>query len=178
MDKRTQSLMFENNKDNWETPEYLYEWLNRQYKFTLDPCADDLNHKCEKYFTEKDDGLKQTWWGESVFCNPPYSQLKKWLEKGHDEHCDGERTTCIYLTAARTDCRVFHETCMKADKIIFLKGRVKFVGAQHCAPFPSMIVCFDGSNPDKERNGPIFETANLQEIKKEYVQFKQKNRQQ
>lgn len=34
-------------------------------KFNLDPCADEQNHKCEKYFTKEDNGLSKDWGGVS-----------------------------------------------------------------------------------------------------------------
>ena len=36
-------------------------------------------------------------------------------------------SNCIALVFARTDCKWFHNYCAKADQILFLSGRVKFV---------------------------------------------------
>ena len=47
--------------DNWATPQDFYDELNEEFHFTLDPCSSDENHKCEKYFTKKQDGLSQNW---------------------------------------------------------------------------------------------------------------------
>lgn len=64
----------------WATPQKLFDELNAEFHFTLDPCSTDENHKCEKYYTIADDGLKQSWDGETVFCNPPYGHgLDKWV---------------------------------------------------------------------------------------------------
>ena len=63
---------FSSASGNWSTPQDFFDKLDEEFHFTLDPCADDLNHKCEKYYTEEQDGLKQDWSGEIVFCNPPY----------------------------------------------------------------------------------------------------------
>ena len=49
--------------DNWATPQDFYDELNEEFHFTLDPCSSDENHKCEKYFTKKQDGLSQNWGG-------------------------------------------------------------------------------------------------------------------
>lgn len=64
--------MFSSDKDYWETPQSLFDELNAEFNFTLDAAASDANHKCERYFTKKDNGLLQDWQGETVFCNPPY----------------------------------------------------------------------------------------------------------
>ena len=51
--------------DNWPTPQWLFDQLDEQYHFTLDAAADDENHKCDCYFTAKEDGLSQKWGGWS-----------------------------------------------------------------------------------------------------------------
>lgn len=48
--------------DDWSTPQGLFDNLDAVYHFTLDHCASDENHKCEKYFTRQDDGLAHPWW--------------------------------------------------------------------------------------------------------------------
>ena len=46
-------------KDDWETPQELFEELDYEYNFTLDPCATPENAKCIKYYTAEDDGLSK-----------------------------------------------------------------------------------------------------------------------
>lgn len=136
-------LMFSSKKDNWSTPDDFYEMLNSEFEFTLDPCADDDNHKCNKYFTIFDDGLKQDWGGNNVFCNPPYGKdIKKWVKKCHEES-KKPNTNIVMLIPARTDTSYFHEYIYnKASEIRFLKGRLKFGNSKNSAHFPSMIVIF------------------------------------
>lgn len=49
--------------DMWETPQNLFDRLNRVFHFDLDVCATAENAKCERYFTERDNGLEQPWGG-------------------------------------------------------------------------------------------------------------------
>lgn len=129
--------------DNWPTPQWLFDQLNEQYSFTLDAAADDENHKCERYFTAKEDGLSQKWWGV-VFCNPPYGRhIGKWVKKAYDEAKCG--ATVVMLLPARTDTAWYHDYCTKGQ-ITFIRGRLKFGTAKNSAPFPSMIVVFGGKN--------------------------------
>lgn len=131
------------NKDDWETPQALFEKLNKKYNFTLDPCANDLNHKCDKYYTVKEDGLKQDWTGETVFCNPPYGRnINAWVKKCAEE---SKHATVVMLIPARTDTSYFHDYIYNKAEIEFIRGRLKFeVGGVpgNSAPFPSMIVRF------------------------------------
>lgn len=52
--------------ENWETPQYLFDELDAEFHFTLDVAADETNHKCDRYFTKDQDGLKQNWGGDGV----------------------------------------------------------------------------------------------------------------
>lgn len=85
------------------------------------------------------DGLKIEW-GESNFVNPPYSQLKLWCKKAYEEHKKGK--TVVMLIPSRTDTAAWHDYCMKATEIRFIRGRLKFGDAKNSAPFPSAVVVF------------------------------------
>ncbi len=56
-------LMFSSKSDDWSTPQDLFDELDKEFHFTLDPCASDDNHKCDMYYTEKENGLLQNWGG-------------------------------------------------------------------------------------------------------------------
>ena len=55
--------LFTSNTNEWATPQKLFDELNEEFHFTLDPCSTDENAKCEKHYTIKEDGLKQSWGG-------------------------------------------------------------------------------------------------------------------
>lgn len=66
----------------WETPPDFFKRLNTVFAFTVDAAANKANHKLPRYWTERTDGLAQSWAGERVFCNPPYdASLIHWVEK-------------------------------------------------------------------------------------------------
>jgi len=141
MNKETQKVMFSSKSDQWSTPDEFYDKLNSEFNFTLDPCADDTNFRCEKYFTVEDDGLAQSWANEVVFMNPPYSKIKEWIEKAYNSR---RNAVIVCLIPARVDTRWFHKYCTFAKEVRFVKGRLKFGDSKNCAPFPSMVVVFDG----------------------------------
>lgn len=58
-----EKCLFSSNSDQWATPKYIFDELNKEFDFTLDPCADAKNHKCEKFFTKNENGLIQDWGG-------------------------------------------------------------------------------------------------------------------
>jgi site-specific DNA-methyltransferase (adenine-specific) len=135
--------MFSSNSDNWATPQYFYNELNDEFSFSLDPCADQSNHKCEKYFTKQDDGLSKDWSGETVFCNPPYGRaIKNWVKKCFDEVYNGNCQCAVMLIPARTDTAWFHDFIYQKAEIRFVRGRLRFGDSTENAPFPSMVVIF------------------------------------
>ena len=137
------AALFSSSTDEWATPQYLFDSLNKEFEFTLDPCALPSNAKCKRYFTPQDNGLLQDWEGETVFCNPPYGKaIANWVRKCSEES-KKPNTIIVGLIPARTDTRYFHDYIYgKAKEIRFIKGRLKFGGAKTSAPFPSMIVIF------------------------------------
>ncbi len=133
----------ENSKDHWETPQYFYDLLDKEFGFTLDAASSDSNHKCENYFTEKEDGLVQSWTYHNVFCNPPYDAIDKWIEKGFRE---GQKTLVVMLIPVRTDTQYWHKYIMKAKEVRLCKGRISFEingKAQGSPNFASCVVIFN-----------------------------------
>ena len=135
-------VLYKSKTDEWETPQATFDELNQEFGFTLDVCASSTNHKCEKYFTIEDDGLKQSWLGETVWCNPPYSDIATWVKKAYEE-TRFPGTTVVMLIPARTSTKYFHNYIIHRTEIRFVKGRLKFGGKDN-APFSNMIVIFRG----------------------------------
>ena len=129
---------------DWATPKDLFDKLDAEFHFTLDVCASDWNTKCKKYFTEKDDGLKQDWGREIVFMNPPYGKvLKNWMEKAYKSALRGAMVVC--LVPASTDTSWWHDYVMKGE-IRYLRGRPRFLtkeGQWQQTFSPSVIVIFN-----------------------------------
>ena len=97
--------MMTSNTPEWGTPQWLFDELNAEFHFNLDPCCTHENAKCAKHFTKAENGLKQDWTGHRVFCNPPYGrEIVKWVQKAHDSKC-----LTVMLLPARTDTEWFHK---------------------------------------------------------------------
>jgi len=124
---------------DWETPWPLFLRYNAIYQFTIDACAIASNAKCPRYFTPEQNGLLQDWSDERVWLNPPYGrEISAWVEKAYRE-ASRNGATVVGLLPARTDSGWWHDFVKPAD-VEFLRGRVKFVGAEHNAPFPCAVV--------------------------------------
>lgn len=138
------NCMFTSNTDEWSTPQYLFDALNTEFNFDVDVCASCENAKCKKYFTKEQNSLLLEWQG-TCFMNPPYGRtIGKWVKKAYEQAKKNKLIVCCLLPA-RTDTKWWHEYCMQAKEIRFIKGRLKFGQALNSAPFPSVIVIFDGN---------------------------------
>ena len=137
-----ENIHFSSESNEWETPQWLFDELNNKYKFTLDAAANKDNAKCNKFYTQKDDGLSKSWQGETVFLNPPYGkEIKDWVKKAHDENRKGN-CKVVMLIPARTDTTYWHDYIFGKAEIEFLKGRLKFSNHKNPAPFPSAVVIY------------------------------------
>ena len=139
-------VLFSSNKMDWTTPKDFFEKLNREFNFTLDPCASKENALCKKYYTEKEDGLIQDWQGETVFCNPPYGRgIEKWVEKCYLESLK-PNTVIVLLIPNRSDTKWYHKYIHKKARVEPVEGRLKFGDSKNSAPFPSIWVVFGGED--------------------------------
>ncbi len=105
------------NNNHWETPEWLYQKLDAEFKFDFDPCPLHADF----------DGLSIEW-KSSNYVNPPYDRFTKpkFIQKAFEQWNLGK--TCVLLLPAATGTKQFHEIILPYAEIRFLKGRVAFKG--------------------------------------------------
>jgi phage N-6-adenine-methyltransferase len=126
-----------------ETPRAEFEEWNRRWAFELDACATSDNALCSVYYTlaglfgetgqlSGEDGLKGPWLGR-VWCNPPFSELAKWVRKATAEKAAGNADLIVMLIPAnRTDQAWWHDVVVPQVeagrlKIEWLRGRPRFL---------------------------------------------------
>jgi len=70
------------NSCEWYTPKWIFEKLG--IEFDMDVCSppngEGTHVPAKQYLSIDDDGLKTPWVG-MVWCNPPFSTCKPWIEK-------------------------------------------------------------------------------------------------
>lgn len=121
--------LFSSMTPSWATPKGLYEELDAEFDFDLDPCP--LGD------AQIWDGAAMSWEKRRVFCNPPYGRgVDRWLAKAR------EADLAVYLLPSRTDTAWWHDYALKADEIRFIRGRLKFGDAKNSAPFPSVVLVY------------------------------------
>jgi len=121
------------NSDNWGTPPEI----KNKYEGYFDPCP----------YQHTVDGLSIEW-KEKNFVNPPYSDLKNWCKKVHQEAKMGKKI--VLLIPPRTDTRYFHDYILPLKpEITYIKGRLKFIDLDNSSkkpvgsPAPSLLITFN-----------------------------------
>jgi phage N-6-adenine-methyltransferase len=129
-------------RTDWETPEAVFAAYQRVYALDLDVCATAETAKCERWYGQEQDGLRQSWDGR-VWCNPPYGrEITDWVKRARwSVQRAGTADLAVMLLPSRTDTRWFHEHLYRQPGVSldFIPGRLRFEGAPSPAPFPSLI---------------------------------------
>lgn len=137
-------------KDLWETPDHIFDKLDKEFRFTLDPCCLVESAKCKKFFTPKEDGLIQSWGNNRVFVNPPYSRgnIDKWVDKCYYEF----NCLVVALLPVSTSSDWYQNYICGRHEVRFVNKRIRFKNAPYTAPFSSMIVVFNRNPVHKSFN--------------------------
>lgn len=135
-------------KQTWQTPGSFLDVVRQVGPIGLDPCTVRSNPTgAEVFYTPKLNGLVLPWWpyafGERIaFANPPYGDAcARWVDKAIAEADMGAQI--VMLTAARPDTRWGQRLLATCDAACWWRGRLRFRGADHAAPFPSLVTCFN-----------------------------------
>lgn len=159
--------------DEWRTPPSFLELVRIVFQgpIDLDPCTTKDNPTLAAGICTKEviDGLLVPWFDrfdgtglvKTVFLNPPYSNVRKWMQKAVEEtRRVVDRDTfdptfggheLIALVPARTDTQFFHQYAIHATRLCFWRGRIRFEipgKASMGAPFPSLVLYW-GDRPGR-----------------------------
>lgn len=142
--RRVDQSWFNAKSIEYETPDNIWKPLDAEYHFTLDVAATPENAKCARYFTKADDGLKQSWTGETCWMNPPYGRvMQKWVRKAHAEW---KRGCCVVaLIPARTNTGWWHDCIQDIATVRFIRGEVAFKGFERGLWMPMCVVIWPNS---------------------------------
>lgn len=141
--------LFSSNTDEWTTPDDFYRTQDAEFHFDVDAACTSRNCKAFNGFAIDlgVDALVQHWpdWGKTFWLNPPFSRklMTPFIRKAYESSQLGLTVVC--LVPSRTDTQWWHDYVLKAAEVRFVKGRLKFGGSKHNAPFPVAIVVFRGT---------------------------------
>lgn len=121
--------------DDRATDPAVFAGFNERFHFTIDVAASVENKKCRRFHSEKTNGLARSWAGERVWCNPPYSDIKSWVEKAWAEWNRGEVELIVMLLPANRTEQGWWQDLVEPSlrvqvsdfKCEFLRGRMRFI---------------------------------------------------
>lgn len=121
-------------RDLWQTPKQIFNFWDKQYKFEVDVAASKRNALCERYIDEQSNALEVPFWGiegqdiTNVWCNPPYSDIRPWVEKAAEQQRLG--VTTVMLVPADQSVGWFKKATESCSEVaIVTGGRIAFINA-------------------------------------------------
>jgi len=151
----SKAAMFTSESQQWNTPRPILDAAIAVLgAIDLDPCcnAGMPNVPATAHYREEDDGLQRPWQGR-LYVNPPYDTTAAWVGKLAASHQQGAVSAAVLLVAARTDTHWFQ--VLTPYPVCFVRGRLKFSGAENSAPFPSAVFYL---GPDTRAFAAVFNT--------------------
>jgi phage N-6-adenine-methyltransferase len=148
----------DDSADDRATTADVFDPLMAEFGFTIDVAAAAHNTKCKRYYDRVTDGLAQSWAGERVWCNPPFSDLRPWVEKAWK---DTAELVVMLLPANRTE-QTFWQDLIEPWRdrpgspltVRFIAGRIRFlsphervVAANGRPPFGCCLLIWDRRHP-------------------------------
>lgn len=141
-------------KDEWGTPNQIFDKLNKEFCFTLDAAANEKNAKCKVYFDKQTDALQMDWCeharGGNIWLNPPYSKgnVERFMQKAYEES-EKSIGAVVCLVPVDFSTNWWHDYVMQSAEVRAIKTRVKFIGyddtgelIKNSPTFSSCIVIF------------------------------------
>lgn len=105
--------------------------LHERFKFTVDAAAAPHNAKLPRFYSAENSGLEASWEGESVYCNPPFSDIAPWVRKAWSET---KARVVMLLPANRTEQGWWHDLVEPNRdrpgsrlRLEFIRGRLRFM---------------------------------------------------
>jgi phage N-6-adenine-methyltransferase len=135
---------------DWHTPEDIIAAARSVLgAIDLDPASSDAAQatvRAARYFTARENGLRQRWAGR-VWLNPPYAYplIEQFIEKLLDELASGRVTAALLLTNNSTDTGWFQTAAARAAAVAFFSGRLHFSNAPD-APAQGQALTYFGDD--------------------------------
>jgi len=143
------------NRDEWQTPKWLFDILNNQYGFILDCCATSKNSKCTKYCPNFLESFL-IWQGSKAnsWMNPPFSKSKEMFKHFFKVIKKG---VCIFR-CDNMETKLWQDIILKNASWIFIpKGRINYEGMNgNGSVFPSALIGFNVLPPEKLEGTLLF----------------------
>jgi phage N-6-adenine-methyltransferase len=147
------------SRQDYETPaDFMAALVARFGQPDFDLAASHLNAKASHWYDSDTDSLAQSWENKGLcWLNPPFSNIGRWAEKcAHESHefCRDGRlhagAKILFLVPASVGSNWFAEHVAGKALVLFLQGRLTFVGAKDPYPKDCILACYGFGKPGYE----------------------------
>lgn len=118
--------------------------------YDLDVAACAEAHCASTWCSRENSGLEQEWFG-NVWCNPPYSDIRPWIERAWQQMTDGSCVTVSMLLPSSRCEQVWWQQCVEPWRDREPRDGVRltshFLRARHAFGMPGMRVTRRGRPP-------------------------------
>ena len=116
--------------------------------FDIDLAADTRNRVCREFYSQRKSAFDHTWrvrngWN---WCNPPFTKIGPWVERGLEMTRDREAQTCFLLPAS-VSSNWFAEWAHQKALVLFVRPRLTFVGCDDPYPKDLMLLLYSPAVP-------------------------------
>lgn len=153
--EHSRMVMTSSNTDDHWTPKEVIDAVLKCFDeyIELDPCSNDgePNVPAELAYCKDQDGLSCDWVADTLYMNPPYSEVKTWVQKLIHEIDQGHTKQAIALVKADTSTQWFKLLWENAQAVCFISHRLKFINEANqgnAATFASAVAYF-GQDVDR-----------------------------
>lgn len=120
------------DKNTYQTPQFVFDYMNRKYRFDWDGCASSENALCKKFISKELDITKPETQaliekGARVWINPPYSNPLPFVEAAVSLMTERDCTVVMLLPADKSTKWFTTALCYATDVIDIVGGRINFI---------------------------------------------------
>lgn len=113
-------------RNEWGTPDCIFQPIRQRYKLVVDTASNALNAKLPVFFT---DALGLDWEdyclpNHGLWCNPPFSNVDPWAKKWIKT---ADKRTVVAIVNSQTGAYWYHEAMEACTTMQFSRGRVGFI---------------------------------------------------
>ena len=132
-------------RDVWETPKWLFDKLDQQYRFNIDCCALNTNKKTLAFYSDFEVHTQIELLNRVCWMNPPFSKVEPMFKHFFKVV---NRGMAIYR-CDNMETKVWQNIILKRATWIFIpKGRICYEGMEgKGSRFPSALIGFNVPEP-------------------------------
>lgn len=125
-----------------ESPDEIFNPLNKEFRFKIDLCASKKNAKLSRYYTKEDDCFTKDW-DETSWANIEFKYARRYIKKAYYDSLKF-KSTLVILCTVKSNTNWWADWVMKSKEVRFIKDKVYFKGEKNTQGlrFPCAIVVF------------------------------------